>query len=985
MGEDPTRFGGGDGEDGNRTSIQSRRIQVRMPSGKIYGPYHREEVLGFIRSRKVKGEEAILLEGTSDWRPITSDPEFFDLLQEVVFGVKPTSVAAKPAPVPISVPAPSPKLVVENTEPRPMPVLAEDLSPPRRSGAGGSVPLKLPTEQEPVYGGDPTLSPGASPTQPMAPTGVAKPKRNPLVLAAVGGVALLIAGLALKDGKSGGDGKGGLGQVALPSGLKTNIFYGRPLASVLASLPSPMPPMPGLLEKGGFPAAEEGFGAQAWVRNLRELLQTMPSETLSHANAWRSIAWNTRWLATAQELFDPAGAKTLAKRASQIFAAVESGGAITPAEHALFEAIPSFAEGEWKDLVKGLTPQRGNEMADWLLDSAAWWSFWEGGARGAPPTLVRDNYTAASMDLVAKARRAFLARDKAIFDLLDHLSQIDPLSVDLWFISGQAYWRLGANQVQKAYGRLTTGLATLSLQPRSIQKVYWGQYAEFIGVFGRQATAGAALANRALIEKGVSLGDPEKTKKWWDLEQEGLEVSRFAQEIMTYAATNPLAEYQIAALQVLGPVFSGGARALVEAGRYLAFEDDWDRATAIFEQAYRIDPKSVDALGSLVWAHASRYRFDKAFEKAAELGRVPGAGLEPKLYDAVIRLYGREEEQAKAAFDEYARQVPNDAWGHYFGALLDLRLEKNVDCMKSANLAKAHGQGELRFRANLLKMKCQLLSNVAPRGVIEELRKMSAADPRNQTITLAYAESLLQLELTDEAFRVLDDSLRMYPHSFKLRMAMGALYERKRDPDRAVAFYTSAAKESQTAAEPRVRIAKVYETQGRFLDAAQNYETASHVEPGYPEISLLAARAYDKAHQWKEASRLYLREIEERPSVMTNFIEAAEFMLRINAPQEVPKIFQRYKSNLQDNPRVLTRLAQAYFALRETDNARSAAQTALARDPNIPDAHRILAAILEQEGLYEPARESYEKYLELLPQATDADEIRAKLRRPPFQ
>jgi hypothetical protein len=76
------------------TQVRSRKIQVRMPSGKIYGPYQRAEILAFIQARKIAGEESILIEGTQDWKPITSDPEFFDALKDSIFGA--TKVKAVP-------------------------------------------------------------------------------------------------------------------------------------------------------------------------------------------------------------------------------------------------------------------------------------------------------------------------------------------------------------------------------------------------------------------------------------------------------------------------------------------------------------------------------------------------------------------------------------------------------------------------------------------------------------------------------------------------------------------------------------------------------------------------------------------------------------------------------------------------------------------------------------------------------------------------
>jgi hypothetical protein len=63
--------------------MSEKKIQVRMASGKIYGPYSREEVIKYIRKKKLKGDEEVFVLGESSWQKLSADPEFFDVLQEI--------------------------------------------------------------------------------------------------------------------------------------------------------------------------------------------------------------------------------------------------------------------------------------------------------------------------------------------------------------------------------------------------------------------------------------------------------------------------------------------------------------------------------------------------------------------------------------------------------------------------------------------------------------------------------------------------------------------------------------------------------------------------------------------------------------------------------------------------------------------------------------------------------------------------------------
>ena len=59
-----------------------------MASGRIYGPYTIDEVLVFIGAKRIRGSEEISFEGEFSWRAISSEPVFFDKLQEIFFGVE---------------------------------------------------------------------------------------------------------------------------------------------------------------------------------------------------------------------------------------------------------------------------------------------------------------------------------------------------------------------------------------------------------------------------------------------------------------------------------------------------------------------------------------------------------------------------------------------------------------------------------------------------------------------------------------------------------------------------------------------------------------------------------------------------------------------------------------------------------------------------------------------------------------------------------
>jgi tetratricopeptide (TPR) repeat protein len=199
-----------------------------------------------------------------------------------------------------------------------------------------------------------------------------------------------------------------------------------------------------------------------------------------------------------------------------------------------------------------------------------------------------------------------------------------------------------------------------------------------------------------------------------------------------------------------------------------------------------------------------------------------------------------------------------------------------------------------------------------------------------------------------------------------------------------VAFYNSAKQDRPDSAEAFVKIGAIQMKMRQYKDAAQSFAAAGFLEPEYPEVWLFAARAAREARLSADASSYFFREVEARPSVVGTFLEAAEFFLEANAPQEVLKLFAKFTADFQDDPRVQTRLAQAHFALGELDQAKQAAGTALSADTKNPQAQRLMGLIYDKEAQYSLAKEHFEAYIQLLPQAEDVPGLRAKLSQPPY-
>ena len=1012
-----TGFGVGYGSEQTQT-VSSRKLQVRMPSGKIYGPYTRIEVLSFIGERRVQGEEFILVEGETNWRPITSDNEFFDALQAILLGKKsePTKKSgfteekartAAPQKSRVQDPRTTPRTPTKtdtrltnfsdksdlSTPQNVKMATVSGVEQPQAQGATNAtrsgVTKKIETNTQTSWANITPPLPGNGPAAPLTPP---VKKRSPLVTVIV--VAAVLGGgfLYLQSQKPNLNAPRIFGQFA------GKTWYSRPLQLVMEGLEIKASPMPQVIEASTDWGLPEDFGAQAWADDLKKLnapsavvtdpkAPKKPTENIQKISAayWGRWAWDTIWLGSILRVFDKTLGNALFKDGLQIYQELERRKLVPQNYQTLFEGATLFIEGKFRDSAGKFATITDIELGQWLAEEAAWEAFWQAGARGQGFRRMRDEYSSPVMDLSSKVRAAFVTREANDFnESLLQLANQAPLLNTLWFGAAEGQWRLRKEGATYANKMFLTGLGAVALNPGSVQEVYWNQFAEFLGVYGRQATSQRAVANSNVIHGGDLERVAEKGG-WWDLNAAELDVSSLAEEVLHQSGRAMLNSRDMATLYVLGFVAPNGSKYLTVAGEHWAFEGKWLKAAQLFEKINKIDPKNAEALGGVVWANANLYRFSQAFAAHEKFHNTDAKTPEDLKYLGVIQSVGREYQNAETSFAQYIKSVPNDGFVHYFMAQNYLAQDRNVDCVKSANLSRIHSTGELRLRGDLLFFHCRILAKMDVKGALSELEQMTKNDPDSIPIALEYIQALRNADLSDRAIDYNKQMLVKYSRSFELRLMLGQLYESRSDFDRAVAFYSRARADQPESAEPVVRIGKIFDMQHKYKQAAQNFETASNIQPDYPEVWLLAARAYRKAKEPGVAAGMYFKEIEARPSVISTFIEASEFFLEAGSPQEVPKLFQKFEDDFQDDPRVKTRLAQAYLALNDLDKAQEAAAAAVAANNKIPEAYRVLGYVLDQQGQYDEAQKYFETYLQLLPQAADAGEVRQKISNPPYR
>jgi len=1000
MSDDRTRtgFGFGRGADSTKTSTP-KRVTVRLKSGKVFGPYQRSEVLSFIYARKLSGEESILLEDARDWIPITSDVEFFDAFQEVLFPNE-SIKNAKNKPNPEAGESKSfqqsktrTELQIQDVPEKKTQSKTENIKYTNQQsakivdlGRGRAAPLPdNSTGLEPSLNQQNSDSMSAQKMEyiqaPKAALNQKTPKNKTLLLAV--GMAVVGIFVVLNYGVSKGVKE--IKSEAFGS-FSAQSWYARPLAVAMDTLSLTVGALPSKLESSAQLSFPDGFNASVWIEDLKDLETQDPKLKLS-TQWWLRWSWSAYWLGMTVWTFDKSMGEQLMDHATSIVENIEAQGLLKEPAESMFKGAREFRNLQWEDASKTFDlVSAQSHMAAWLSEESKWLAFWGNGGKGDMPKRAIPEYDSGPLETSSQVRSAFAERDNEKYvDWIEQLAAQDPISSTLWFTTAQVNWRFNKEGTQTANKLFTIGLGALSLQPQPTQLVYWTQFSEFLGFFGRQATTSKAQSNRDAIFNGNLERDAKALGKWWDLNQSEFDMNALAFEIYKRSEKGVVSHRDLATLYVLGYVIPGGAKYLAVAGNHFALEKNWGKASQIFKQISKIDRNAPEGWGGLVWVNASLFRFDDAFNALDELNKLSLVRPENLKYEGILYSLGREYQKANEFFDQYIRKAPNDPWAHYFQALNYVSQEMNVPCVASSNLALAHAQGELQQKAKLLLYRCRVLAKIQVKEAIGDLEKMAKDEPNNPAIASELIDAQLVTDLVTEAAQFTENSIRRFPRSYDLRIKRGDIYRKTGDFDRAVAFYQRAMKDRPESVEPMIKIAEVYESQGKILESAQSFEAASYKSPDWPEVFLMAARAYTKAKKFPDAARLFEREVDARPAHVAAFLEAAEFYLSNNDPHSVIRVFSKISVDYQETPRVRTRMAQAYLALRQMENAEEQAHRAIAVDPKIGEAHRVLGLVYDEQGQYEIAKKHLENYLMLIPGAVDADTIRNRISNPPYR
>jgi tetratricopeptide (TPR) repeat protein len=168
-------------------------------------------------------------------------------------------------------------------------------------------------------------------------------------------------------------------------------------------------------------------------------------------------------------------------------------------------------------------------------------------------------------------------------------------------------------------------------------------------------------------------------------------------------------------------------------------------------------------------------------------------------------------------------------------------------------------------------------------------------------------------------------------------------------------------------------------TDEKWAAAQKNFEKAVEIDPDYAQAWSALGEVLKEQSKGTEARAAMEKAVQADPKYIKPYIQLAQLDLQEKRTEDAAAIAGKGVAlNPQEFPDLYFLYAAANFNLKHFDLAEANARRAidLDKDHEVPRAEVLLGTVLIAKGDRSGALEHFRKYLEIVPKAQDADQIK---------
>ncbi len=497
------------------------------------------------------------------------------------------------------------------------------------------------------------------------------------------------------------------------------------------------------------------------------------------------------------------------------------------------------------------------------------------------------------------------------------------------------------------------------------------------------------------------------------LKSDPSEALKYAQKAYAFDPKNMALRNTILSLggeSALSAVKSQDAQLMVIGDNYFR-NKSYLAAQAEYKTAFEVNPKN--ALAALR-ASESLWNMNQT-ENAIQWAK-KSVAADPKFIEGYVKLadYHSQKYDFKAAADNLVRAQQEGKTNYlvFRGyAQLELRRQNLDNAVKRAEQALKLYDSDVESLVILAQSYLQLRQ--FDKG-FQYSSKATQLDSNNIKAHEAYAESLLgmrgvtpaaaylndkvstfpgqveyrvalgSLYLKDERFNdavgTLEQAVEFEPSSFRGHMLLGKAYQQQAQTNSAIKSFLKAAALDPTNAEPLFELGNVYmkdaKTQSKAL---KNYQGVININPRYPRAHYMAGQAALALGNKREAAKYADLEKKMNPSLADSYILSADVYFSESNYSKAATELRRAVQLRPKDSQLYVQLAKCYRLVGQLDVASSMLRAATSVESGNAEIYKEQGLVFEKQGLNDLAIASFNRYLEIRPNAEDRGTIQSKI------
>jgi tetratricopeptide (TPR) repeat protein len=393
--------------------------------------------------------------------------------------------------------------------------------------------------------------------------------------------------------------------------------------------------------------------------------------------------------------------------------------------------------------------------------------------------------------------------------------------------------------------------------------------------------------------------------------------------------------------------------------------------------------KAIEADDKLVRAHlllaeylSNRYDTNSAINTLNKINSKAPNNPEIFRQFAAVELRRGRVKEAKVYIEKSLRLFDNDIESQIVAAKVlavagDFQGSQKY-AIRAIELDSTNSEAQIIYSKILSKFRG---GDVALAYLKDLIAKYSYSINYRQT----YAEILMEQTKYSEALNVLEQIISIQPKSKLAKLAAGTCLKMIGKNDQAIQYFLDSVVIDPSDPEGLFKAAQLYFELGKLEDAKKYAKRTLQTIAQFPGAYLLLAKINFKENQYKEA-------LENAHTEKKYYPENVEVYIFISELHSDQKNFQACTKEIQTGIKVrpqMTKLyiiaASCYRQSGSPDIAESMINIASGIESGHPELYREQAAVFEQKGDPRAAAVSYQKYLNLSPNAPDRKAVEARI------